>query len=403
MSCRPAIKVTQLDKCYQLYAQPKDRLKQFLWRGRRQFFKEFWALHNINFKIMPGEVIGIVGRNGAGKSTLLQLICGTLTPSRGEVTVNGRIAALLELGAGFNAEFSGRENIFMSASIMGLSDTDIATRYDDIVEFSGIADFIDQPVKTYSSGMYVRLAFSVAINVDPDILVIDEALSVGDGAFARKSFARIMQLKDAGKTILFCSHSLYQLEALCDRAIWIDKGEMKMIAPVEHTVMCYQNHLLDSEKETETSPEAPTKSVTENVAKLLNVTAQSQGVSGSVVPLRSLQDDLHIKVEFVSAINLPIPHIGIAITSLDAQIISIVISKSDDLVITRDKDGKSLVEIAFKQFPLSRGEYWVDVYLGCENAIHIYDVALQVTKLKVSQTGIEQGIVKLPYEWVPQS
>jgi len=403
MSCKPAIKVTNLDKCYQLYAQPKVRLKQFLWRGKRKFFKEFWALHDINFEVMPGEVIGIVGRNGAGKSTLLQLICGTLTPSQGEVAVNGRIAALLELGAGFNAEFSGRENIFMSASIMGLSDAAITERYDEIVEFSGIADFIDQPVKTYSSGMYVRLAFSVAINVDPDILVIDEALSVGDGAFARKSFARIMQLKNEGKTILFCSHSLYQVEALCDRAIWIDKGEVKMIAPVEHTVMCYQNHLLDSEKATDNASESPIKSITENVANILNVTTLSQGVSGSVVPLRSLQDDLHIKVEFASAINLPIPHIGIAITSLDAQIISMVISKSDDLVIARDKDGKSLVEIVFKQFPLARGEYWVDVYLGCENAIHIYDVALQVAKLKVSQIGIEQGVVKLPYEWLPQS
>jgi len=403
MSCKPAIKVTNLDKCYQLYAQPKDRLKQFLCRGKRQFFKEFWALHDINFEVMPGEVIGIVGRNGAGKSTLLQLICGTLTPSQGEVAVNGRIAALLELGAGFNAEFSGRENIFMSASIMGLSDAAITERYDEIVEFSGIADFIDQPVKTYSSGMYVRLAFSVAINVDPDILVIDEALSVGDGAFARKSFARIMQLKNEGKTILFCSHSLYQVEALCDRAIWVDKGEVKMIAPVEHTVMSYQNHLLASEKAADNASESPIKSITENVANILNVTTLSQGVSGSIVPLRSLQDDLHIKVEFASAINLPIPHIGIAITSLDAQIISMVISKSDDLVIARDKDGKSLVEIVFKQFPLARGEYWVDVYLGCENAIHIYDVALQVAKLKVSQIGIEQGVVKLPYEWLPQS
>lgn len=399
MSCKSAIKVTHLDKCYQLYAQPKDRLKQFLWRGKRQFFKEFWALHDINFEVMPGEVIGIVGRNGAGKSTLLQLICGTLTPSQGEVAVNGRIAALLELGAGFNAEFSGRENIFMSASIMGLSDAEIAARYDEIVEFSGIADFIDQPVKTYSSGMYVRLAFSVAINVDPDILVIDEALSVGDGAFARKSFARIMQLKNEGKTILFCSHSLYQVEALCDRAIWIDKGEVKMIGHVEHTVMCYQNHLFDSEDAPDNAGQ-DTPSIIESVAKISSVTVSCQGVSGKVVAIQSLKSDVSVKVDFVSDTSVPIPNIAIAITTLDSRGVSMVRSQSDQIALNRDAQGNSIAEMVFEKLPLARGDYWIDVYLGCENSIHVYDVALQVAKLRVSQEGIDQGIVKLPHYWV---
>ena len=225
-----AIAALNLSKCYQLYEHPTDRLKQFLWPhrwlGARQYYRELWALHDINLTIMPGEVIGIVGQNGSGKSTLLQLVCGTLTPTRGSVRVSGRIAALLELGAGFNPEFTGRENILMSAAIMGLSQSEIADRIEHIIDFSGVRDFIDQPVKTYSSGMYVRLAFSVAINVDPDILVIDEALSVGDGAFARKSFDRIMRMRDAGKTILFCSHSLFQVESLCARAICINKGKI---------------------------------------------------------------------------------------------------------------------------------------------------------------------------------
>src|SRR5690606_6914172 len=155
----PAIHASQLGKCYHLYAHPKDRLKQFLWRGKRHFYRELWALQNINLTINPGEVIGIMGRNGSGKSTLLQLICGTLTPTCGEVTVNGRLAALLELGAGFNPEFSGRENIWMNAAIIGLSQKEINDRIDSMIEFSGVRDFIDQPVKTYSSGMYVRLAF----------------------------------------------------------------------------------------------------------------------------------------------------------------------------------------------------------------------------------------------------
>ncbi|MGZ8193237.1 MAG: ABC transporter ATP-binding protein [Methylobacter sp.] len=192
MSAEPAIVVKNLSKHYQLYTRPHDRLKQLLCLGKRQYYREFSALHELSFEVMPGEVVGIIGRNGSGKSTLLQLVCGTLTPSTGEVSVKGRVAALLELGTGFNPEFTGRENVFMSAAIMGLSQKEIENRFDEIVDFSGIREFIDQPVKTYSSGMYVRLAFAVATSVDPDILVIDEALSVGDGAFARQSFNRVM-------------------------------------------------------------------------------------------------------------------------------------------------------------------------------------------------------------------
>ena len=396
MSYKAAIKVTHLDKCYQLYAQPKDRLKQFLWRGKRQYFKEFWALRNINFEIMPGEVIGIIGRNGAGKSSLLQLICGTLTPSQGEVIVNGRIAALLELGAGFNPEFSGRENIFMSASIMGLSDADIAARFNDIVEFSGISDFIDQPVKTYSSGMYVRLAFSVAINVDPDILVVDEALSVGDGAFARQSFERIMDLKSRGKTILFCSHSLYQVEAICNRAIWLEKGEIKMIGDVESVTMSYQNSLLNQD---ENSPQQPTTQVTKNIAKINSVTVSSDKDSGKVIPIHSYKNDVLIRVEILSDINLPIPNIGIAITTLDNRVITMAVNQFDNIPLKRDKNGKSIAELVFNKIPLARGDYWVDVYLGCENSTHIYDTAIQAAKLSVTQDNMEQGVVHLPHSW----
>ena len=234
-----AIRVNKLSKCYQLYNQPSDRLKQFLWRGKRQFFREFWALHDVSFEVGKGEVLGIIGRNGAGKSTLLQLLCGTLTPTSGNVEVHGRIAALLELGAGFNPDFTGRENVFMSGAILGLSPKEIEDRYEDIVDFSGIRDFIDQPVKTYSSGMYVRLAFSVATSVDPDILIVDEALSVGDGEFARKSFDRIRAMKEAGKTILFCSHSLYQVEAFCDRVLWLDHGHVKLCGDPQDVVQSY--------------------------------------------------------------------------------------------------------------------------------------------------------------------
>lgn len=219
-----AIRAQGLSKCYALFDHPADRLKQMLMRGRRQYYREFWALRETSFELAKGQVMGLVGRNGAGKSTLLQLVCGTLASSGGSLEVRGRVSALLELGAGFNPEFTGRENVYLSATILGLSKAEIDRRYDGIVEFSGIGDHIGQPVKTYSSGMFMRLAFSVATSVDPDILIIDEALSVGDGEFARKSFDRIRSMKEAGKTILFCSHSLYQVEAFCDQVLWLDQG-----------------------------------------------------------------------------------------------------------------------------------------------------------------------------------
>jgi len=199
-----------------------------------------------------GEVLGVVGVNGAGKSSLLQLICGVLQPSEGLVQVQGRIAALLELGAGFNPDFTGRENIELNATLLGLSPAEIRQKTPAIIEFSGIGDFIDQAVKTYSSGMYVRLAFAIATSVEPDILVIDEALSVGDGAFARKSFDRIMDLKDQGVTILFCSHNIYQVEALCERAIWLDRGEVKASGPAGDECLQY-NQFLDHMAEAESA------------------------------------------------------------------------------------------------------------------------------------------------------
>ena len=214
----PALVVSNLCKSFTLYAKPIDRLWQALGKHSANT-RHFHALTDISFSLAKGEVVGVVGRNGAGKSTLLQLICGTLNPSSGSVKVNGRIAALRELGSGFNPEFTGRDNVFMNAAVLGLSRTEIEAKYDDIVDFAELAAFMDQPVKTYSSGMLVRLAFAVATSVEPDILIIDEALSVGDGVFARKSFDRIMQLRDAGTSILFCSHSLYQVEALYNKAI----------------------------------------------------------------------------------------------------------------------------------------------------------------------------------------
>jgi lipopolysaccharide transport system ATP-binding protein len=214
------ISLDNVSKCFKRYDRPVDRLKEILFPSK-SYAQEFWALQNISFEIMKGETMGIIGRNGAGKSTLLQLICGTLTPTAGSIQVNGRVAALLELGAGFNPEFTGRDNVYMNGAIMGLSKQEVNDRFDRIAAFADIKDFIDQPVKTYSSGMYVRLAFAAAIHVDPDILIIDEALAVGDMFFQAKCMARMRQMIESGVTVLFVSHDVSSVKSLCRRTIYL--------------------------------------------------------------------------------------------------------------------------------------------------------------------------------------
>ena len=223
MSSETAISVTHLSKCYQIYDKPRDRLMQMLARGRKQYFREFWALRDVSFTVGKGETIGIIGRNGSGKSTMLQMICGTLNPTSGTIQTNGRVAALLELGSGFNPEFTGRENVYVNGAVLGLTKQEIDTRFNDIVNFADIGDFIDQPVKTYSSGMMVRLAFAVIAHVDANILVVDEALSVGDAFFTQKCMRFLRAFMETG-TILFVSHDLASVKSLCNRAIWLEKG-----------------------------------------------------------------------------------------------------------------------------------------------------------------------------------
>lgn len=245
-----AISVEAVAKCYRIYARPQDRLLQavrarlgrLFGRMRVPLFREFWALREVSLEIPRGQTVGIIGRNGAGKSTLLQIICGTLSPTAGQVATRGRVAALLELGTGFNPEFTGRENIHLNASILGLSREEIRSRFDDILAFAEIGDFIDQPVKTYSSGMYVRLAFAVIAHVDADILVIDEALSVGDVYFAQKCMRFLRDFQERG-TVLFVSHNAASVVGLCDRAIWLDGGRAVLDGPAKEVCEAYHASL----------------------------------------------------------------------------------------------------------------------------------------------------------------
>lgn len=236
------IEVRNVAKCYQIYEKPHHRLMQMmLAKTGKTLFREFWALRDISFEIPRGKIVGILGKNGAGKSTLLQMICGTLSPSQGAIRVNGRVAALLELGSGFNPEFTGVENIYMNGQILGLTKDQIDAKMADILEFADIGEFVHQPVKTYSSGMFARLAFSVVIHVEPDVLIVDEALSVGDAWFQHKSMARMRKLMESGCTVLFVSHSIDAVRALCDEAIWLDRGTVKMQGDVTSVTNAYMN------------------------------------------------------------------------------------------------------------------------------------------------------------------
>lgn len=248
MSSDMSIQVEGLSKCYHIYDRPRDRLLQMLQRGKKKYFREFWALHDVSFSVKRGETVGIIGRNGSGKSTLLQMICGTVAPTTGSVRTHGRVAALLELGAGFNVEFTGRENVMLNAAILGFSAQEMHERMADVLAFSELGDFLDQPVKTYSSGMYARLAFSIAIHVDPDILIVDEALSVGDARFVAKCMRRIKEIKEQGTTILFVSHDVGSIRTLCERVVWLDKGRLVEQGDVFPVTGRYMEFMFQDEK-----------------------------------------------------------------------------------------------------------------------------------------------------------
>lgn len=241
-----AISLTNVSKCYKRYARPVDRLKEILLPGKSRA-EQFWALQDINLEIPKGQTVGIVGRNGSGKSTLLQIIAGTLTPTTGEVRVHGRVSALLELGSGFNLEFTGRQNVFFNGRLLGLSQKEIEDKFDEIAGFADIGDFIDQPVKTYSSGMFVRLAFAVAVNVNPEILIVDEALAVGDVVFQHRCIRRMRALMDSGVTTLFVSHDSGAIKTLCNSAVMIDRGRLYTSGSPNDVIIKYMKLVTETE------------------------------------------------------------------------------------------------------------------------------------------------------------
>lgn len=410
------IEAKGLGKAYQSASSPGQRLRSALF-GRKAYGDDaFWALRDLSLEIPRGEVLGVIGRNGAGKSTLLQLLCGTIAPSTGSVSVNGRVAALLELGAGFNPDFSGRDNVLLNGPLLGISREQLLERLDSIIDFSGIGHFIDHPVKTYSSGMFVRLAFSLATSVDPDILIIDEALSVGDGEFSRKSFDRIFAMKERGTTILFCSHSLYQVEAFCTRVMWLNDGMLQAIGEPHEVVREYDLFLagtsvsvsVSSQAKPAAEPDDDTPAAAEEPVVLVGtagyarISRASVGVDGAWMRnlhIRPGESSLSIMIEFESDPLLPPPTAGVTIDLPNNMALTCSVARTDGLVLDRDAQGRGVAIIDFPRIPLRKGNYHIGVYLGSENAIHIYDSALCIATLTVQDVLPEPGLVTLPHRW----
>ena len=393
------IELRGVAKSYSTEPRPGRRLRRQL-TGQQHLGPQHHALRHIDLNIRRGEVVGVIGRNGAGKSTLLQLVCGVLQPSAGQRTVRGRVAALLELGAGFNPELTGRENVRLNGPLLGLSAAEMARRMDGIVEFAGIGDFIDQPVRSYSSGMFVRLAFSMATSVDPDILVVDEALSVGDGAFARKSYERIMALKEKGVTILFCSHSMFQVEQLCTRAVWIEGGELRYDGFAHQATVEYSEWL--ARHELGQSGELPAQ-----VQRFESESAAISAVHVRALPdgavFQNRHDDLWIDVKFRSDPQLPCPTLGIVVHGADGRAVTSAGNWVDAAALHRQADGSVAVALQIPAMPLLKGRYTVSAYVLCDRALHLYAAAEHVDAFEVRQDHAEQGVVSVPHRWVALS
>ena len=425
---KPAIHAQNLGKQYVLGASPYQRLWQLL-VGSSSNLSHFNALSGVDINIAQGESIGIIGQNGAGKSTLLQLLCGTLTPSTGQLEVNGQVAALLELGAGFNQDFTGRENILFSAALYGMQAQHIEQHLQEIIDFADIGEFIDQPVRTYSSGMYVRLAFAIATSVQPDILVIDEALSVGDGAFARKSFDRIMQLKQSGVTLLFCSHSLFQVESLCSRCIWLHQGQVMAQGPSAEVIAQYNDWLSQqavakapiirndqgtvagltadatsdgssgAASSPELDPSPPSFKGSAGSVRFTNLKAHCDDLGGTALTARSGQSLLSVDFEFMADPQLPIPNLALVVYSADGKIVCSTGTWIDGINLTRGADGIGRASLNFPKLPLLKGQYSLTAFLMCERAVHVYEAVEHFATVQVSQPHLEQGLFSIPHQW----
>ena len=405
------IKVDHVSKVYKIYNDPKDRIKEALGIGRdKQYHKKYYALKDLSFEIGKGEIVGVVGRNGSGKSTILKILTGVLNPTDGDVAIEGKVAALLELGAGFNMEYSGMKNIYLNAAMMRVSKEEIEKKIPEILAFADIGDYIHQPVKTYSSGMFVRLAFAVAINVDPDILIVDEALAVGDARFQLKCMDKFTEFVERGKTILFVTHDVNAVKRFCNRAIWLNKGELIMDGNTDEVT----DHYLDFLKSDLPMAEylAQNAQKMEAAKKEAMEALDAEGID--MVQIHSLRmfdtlgREIHeiqhgqrvtLRVGYlVGDDTIPDPLLGVAIRRIDNEYICGLNTKLDQVRIPWKK-GYNEVTLTYPSFNLIGGEYYFDVGIFDQTGIVNLDYSARIKNFFVKMDYIAEGIVVLHHEW----
>ena len=366
-------------------------------KHNHQSMDELWALRDISFDVMPGDSVGLIGRNGSGKSTLLKLATRILRPTTGQVKVKGRISALLELGAGFHEELTGRENIFLNGSVLGLSRNEIEAIFDEIVDFSELHDFIDVPVKHYSSGMYMRLGFSVAVHCKPDVLLVDEILAVGDQAFQQKCIDRIFKMKSNGLTIIMVSHHLETLQKLCSRLVWVEQGDLKEHDETSQVVGKYVEYMNSRSNRSETSSRMGTWE-----AEIIGV----RFLDANGDEAESFQTGDPMTVELAYDAHQPIrePEIGLSIFRDDGMQINGINNRLDNYPIDVI-DGKGILSFHIKRLPLMPGEYVVSVAIQHANRPQAYDFHVKAYRFKVVAGGTAQyqGIISFPATWELQA
>jgi lipopolysaccharide transport system ATP-binding protein len=385
-----------LGKAYRMYARPLDRALE--WALRKPRHEEFWALRELDLDVAAGEAVGIIGENGAGKSTLLALLTGTTRPTTGRVSVRGTLAAILELGAGFHPEFSGRHNARMHAALFGITGRDADRRIEEAIAFSELGDFIDQPVRTYSSGMYVRLAFALAVSVDPEVLVIDEALAVGDQHFQTKCVDRITDFRERGKTILFCSHAMYQVKKLCDRALWLRRGRVAALGPVDEVIDGYLEYT--RVRDQEMPAQAAVTGRDAAVLRLVDVAVEGGGGEDGATWRSGDSLTVRVVVERRPGADLE-PGVGIAFVRNDGLVCYCVSTEMDGVTMERHSDGTFRAALRVPSLPLLGGGYYLNVAtIDNRSALVPYDIQERLCPFRVRNLSDEYGVFRVDHVWL---
>jgi len=394
-----AVRSQELTKQYDIYPRPADRLLEMITRRPRHTV--FPALQDVTFEVDKGEAIGIIGQNGAGKSTLLKLLCGVTRPTSGKIESFGTIASILELGTGFHPEFSGRDNASLNAAILGLSPAEVKRKLPSILDFSELGTFLDRPVKTYSSGMYMRLAFSVAVNVDPDILVIDEALAVGDGHFQKKCVDRIREFQAQGRTIVFCSHALYHVTAICRRTLWLDHGSVMRYGPTLDVVSDYESFLLQRDRALPSTEVESERGRPFSPVRFREIVVCDR--SGSPRDMFERGEDIQFRARVHSDNPSQPIHVilGVHRSADDLQCFAVG-THADGIEPLRGRNEYEF-SVDLKHVPLNRGEYSIIAFVGDENAITVFDRRDVRPAFSITADRYEIGLISLDHRWSMES